>query len=352
MKPTRSASPESQLLSSRQAEAGPASPNSSLGLVAQPAPVESDGIDRRNFLSCMAWAGTGLVWTVAGGIPTSKLFAATASPAAKEAAHGGASFSFVQISDSHIGFNKAANQDVTGTLKLAIDKIDRLPAMPELLLHTGDITHSSKPAEFDSAQQIVKTARVGATFYVPGEHDTASDDGALYRERFGKGTTGSGWYSFTHKGVHFVGLNNVLQIDAMGRLGPEQLKWLKDDLAAQSPSTPIVIFAHIPLWMVYPQWGWGTQDGAEALSYLKRFGSVTVLNGHIHQVVQKVEGHVAFHTACATAFPQPAPGKAPNPGPMVVPAGKLKSVLGIAEVRYIGRRSPLAVVDASLEEGA
>jgi len=134
----------------------------------------------------------------------------------------------------------------------------------------------------------------------------------------------------------------------MGKLGGEQLAWLKADLASLPVSTPIVIFAHIPLWMVYPNWGWGTQDGAEALSYLKPFGSVTVLNGHIHQVVQKVEGNVVFHTATSTAFPQPAPGEAPNPGPMVVPAGKLQSVLGVTEVKYVSRRSHLAIVDASL----
>jgi 3',5'-cyclic-AMP phosphodiesterase len=308
-----------------------------------------DNIDRRNFLSCMAWAGTGLLWTISGGVPTSKLFAAAATDSKAAPA---SSFSFVQISDSHIGFNKAANQDVTGTLKLAIDKINHLSATPDLLLHTGDITQSSKPSEFDTAQQIIQTAHAGETFYVPGEHDTASDDGVLYRERFGKGTLGNGWYSFTHKGVHFIGLNNVLQIDAMGRLGPDQLAWLRKDLAALSASTPIVIFAHIPLWMVYPQWGWGTQDGAEALSYLKRFGSVTILNGHIHQIVQKVEGNVAFHTAASTAFPQPAPGAAPNAGPMVVPAGKLQGVLGVTNVNYIARHSHLAIVDSSLAEKA
>ena len=312
-----------------------------------------DGIDRRNFLSCMAWAGTGLLWTMAGGIPTSKLFAATGEGALsreKSAQENG--FSFVQISDSHIGFNKAANQDVAGTLQAAINKINRLPVTPDLMLHTGDITHSSRPGEFDMAQQIVKGAKAGETFYVPGEHDTASDDGALYRERFGKGTVGSGWYSFHHKGVHFVGLNNVQQIDQMGTLGADQLLWLKKDLADQPSSMPIVIFAHIPLWMVYPEWGWGTADGAEALSYLKRFGSVTVLNGHIHQVVQKVEGNVAFHTAMSTAFPQPSPGAAPNPGPMVVPAGKLQSVLGITKVNFVARQSHLAIVDSSLADEA
>ena len=317
----------------------------------QPVSSGNDGIDRRNFLSCMAWAGTGLLWTMAGGVPTSKVFAANGKDAA-HATRAGGGFSFVQISDSHIGFNKAANQDVTGTLKLALDKINALPGSLDLLLHTGDITHASKPAEFDTAQQLIKDAKAGQTFYVPGEHDIAGDDGAMYLERFGKGTEGKGWYSFTHKGVHFVGLNNCQQVDAMGKLGDDQLKWLKADLGAQSASTPIVIFAHIPLWMVYPEWGWGTPDAAEALANLKRFGSVTVLNGHIHQVVQKVEGDVAFHTACSTAFPQPAPGTAPHAGPMVVPAGKLKSVLGIAEVRYIGRHSHLAVVDSSLENPA
>jgi 3',5'-cyclic-AMP phosphodiesterase len=317
-------------------------------------PAAKDGIDRRNFLSCMAWAGTGLLWTMAGGVPTSKLFAATPGSASGEVGHGhgGSGFSFVQISDSHIGFNKAANQDVTGTLKLALDKINGLPGTPDLLLHTGDITHSSKPAEFDTAQQLVKGVKAGEILYVPGEHDIATDDGQMYLERFGKGTQGRGWYSFTHKGVHFIGLNNCQQVDAMGKLGDDQLSWLNSDLGSLSASTPIVIFAHIPLWMVYPEWGWGTPDAAEALTYLKRFGSVTVLNGHIHQVVQKVEGNVVFHTAASTAFPQPAPGSAPHAGPMVVPAGKLKSVLGIAEVRYIAKHSHLAIVDSSLEEMA
>src|ERR1700722_11296663 len=251
-----------------------------------------DGIDRRNFLSCMAWAGTGLLWTMAGGVPTSKLFAATTGAAAQAThAQAGSGFSFVQISDSHIGFNKAANQDVTGTLKMALDKINGLEARPDLLLHTGDITHSAKAAEFDTAQQLIQGVKAGETFYVPGEHDIASDDGGLYLERFGKGTQGRGWYSFTHKGVHFIGLNNCQQVDAMGKLGDDQLKWLKADLASLPASTPIVVFAHIPLWMVYPDWGWGTPDAAEALTYLKRFGSVTMLNGHLNQGVQKVQGN-------------------------------------------------------------
>ena len=308
-----------------------------------------DGIDRRGFLTCMAWAGTGVLWSVAGGVPTSRLFTASAEA---EKITAGSGFSFVQISDSHIGFNKPANQDVTGTLKLALDKINTLPTAPELLLHTGDISHSAKPGEFDTAQQLIGTTRAGEIFYVPGEHDIANDNAALYLERFGKNTQGRGWYSFTHKGVHFVGLNNCQQVDAMGKLGDDQLNWLQADLAAQSASTPIVVFAHIPLWMVYPEWGWGTPDAAEALTHLKRFGSVTVLNGHIHQVVQKVEGNVAFHTARSTAFPQPAPGSAPHAGPVTVPAGELGRALGVAEVKYIARNSHLAIVDSSLGEAS
>jgi Icc protein len=318
---------------------------------AQPA---ADGIDRRNFLGCMAWAGTGLLWTMAGGVPASKLLA----QAVKSSGAGVGKvedFSFVQISDSHIGFNKGANPDVTGTLQKAIDEINVVPAgmkPPDFMIHTGDITQNSKAAEFDTAGQVIKSAKVGEVFYVPGEHDFSLDDGALYKQRFGKGTVGNGWYSYNHKGVHFVGLNNCVQVDALGNLGAEQLAWLKSDLAGLSASTPIVVFAHIPLWMVYEKWGWGTSDGAQALALLKRFGSVTVLNGHIHQVVQKVEGNVAFHTAMATAFPQPAPGTAPNPGPMAVPAGKLLSVLGVTNVKVVRGHSHLAVVDHSLAEGA
>ena len=306
--------------------------------------VSHDGIDRRDFLTCMAWAGTGLLWTFIGGVPTSRLFAETPSSV------NGGSFSFVQISDSHIGFSKPANMDVTATLKAAIDKINASQAKQpaDLILHTGDVSHISKPAQFDTAEQVIKGAEVERVFYVPGEHDTSIDGGALYREHFGKGTVGGGWYSFDHKGVHFMGLNNVVMLDSLGDIGPQQLEWMKNDLSGLSSSTPVVVFAHIPLWMVYPQWGWGTDDGAQALSLLKRFGSVTVLNGHIHQIVQKVEGNVSFHTAMSTAFPQPAPGSAPHAGPKVVPAGQLESVLGVTTVNYVMQNSPLAIVDSSL----
>ncbi|UWZ84671.1 metallophosphoesterase family protein [Occallatibacter riparius] len=315
-----------------------------------PVPDAHDGIDRRNFLSCMAWAGTGLLWSMVGGVPSARLLGQSK---ASGRFGGHEDFTFAHISDSHIGFNKGANPDVSGTLRKAIDRANTMAAgmkPPDFLLHTGDITQNSKATEFDTAAELNKSFR-GEVFYVPGEHDFI-DDGEQYKQRFGKNTVGNGWYSFNHKGVHFVGLNNCVQVDAMGNIGAEQLAWMRSDLAGLSASTPIVVFAHIPLWMVYEKWGWGTGDAAQALALLKRFGSVTVLNGHIHQVMQKVEGNVSFHTAMSTAFPQPAPGAAPNPGPMTVAAGKLASVIGITDVRVVRGHSHLAVVDHTLGEGA
>jgi 3',5'-cyclic AMP phosphodiesterase CpdA len=299
-----------------------------------------DGIDRRGFLECMAWAGTGVVWTIAAGVPVSRAFG-------QRAADSG-SVTFVQISDSHIGFNKPANPDVVGTLQTAVDRLNGLQATPEFIVHTGDLSHVSKPAEFDTMEQVLKGAKPKQIYYVPGEHDVSLDDGKEYLARFGKGTKGRGWYSFDHKGVHFVGLVNVGALEGMGKIGNEQLDWLKSDLESRTTSTPVVLFAHIPLWAVYPDWGWTTSDGEQALSYLKRFGSVTVLNGHIHQVMQKLEGNVSFHTAMSTAFPQPAPGSAPSAGPMKVPADRLRAVLGITDVSYVPGKGPLAVVDAPL----
>jgi Icc protein len=258
--------------------------------------------------------------------------------------------SFVQISDSHMGFNKPANPDVAGTLKAAIDEINGLATAPEFMLHTGDVSHLSKPEEFDTVEQIIKGASAKDVFYVPGEHDVLNDDGQQYRERYGKGTKGAGWYSFDKKGVHFIGLVNVLNLKAGGldTLGHEQLEWMEDDVAHLKSSTPIVVFAHIPLWSVYPEWGWGTEDSAQALAYLKKFGSVTVLNGHIHQTMQKVEGNVTFHTAASTSFSQPQPGKADSPGPMKVPTEQLRSLLGITDVNYVRGQHALAVVDSTL----
>jgi 3',5'-cyclic AMP phosphodiesterase CpdA len=278
-----------------------------------------------------------------GGVLSSRLLA-------QDAGKDTGDFTFVQLSDSHIGFSRPANPDVKATLKRAVDKINALPQEPAFALHTGDLTHLSKAAEFDDVAELLKGARVGKMYYVPGEHDVY-DKGKLYRDRYGKGTRGEGWYSFDYKGAHFVGLVNVAGIGHgdLGVLGKDQLEWLKKDLAGLGASTPLVLFAHIPLWTVYEKWGWGTSDSEQALALVKRFGSVTVLNGHIHQVLQKVEGKVTFHAAASTAFPQPAPGKAPSAGPVKVEPGKLRKVLGITKVSCIKGKDALAVVDPTLE---
>ena len=297
-------------------------------------------IDRRGFLKCMQWAGAGVIWSFAGGVPASRLLGAAKTRAED--------FAFVQISDSHIGFDKAANPDVTGTFQAVVDKINALDQQPDFILHTGDLSHLAKASEFDTLDQLLRGLRRKEAFFVPGEHDLLGDDGKQYMERFGKGTAGRGWQSFDRRGVHFIGLNNSAQLEGMGAIGDEQMTWLENDVAGLAASTPIVVFAHIPLWAVYPGWGWATKDSAQALALLKRFGSVTVLNGHIHQVMQKVEGNVTFHSAMSTAFPQPAPGSTAAPGPMKVPAEKLRGLLGICNVNFMAGSHSLAVIDSPL----
>jgi Icc protein len=310
-----------------------------------------DGVDRRGFLKCMAWAGTGTLCVLQAGVLKSFALSDIGAISKQDKAVLKGALSFVQISDSHIGFDKAANPDVTATLREAIAKINLLPQAPEFILHTGDLSHLSKASEFDTLEQTLKTVRADKIFYVPGEHDVLNDNGQQYRERFGKDAKGDGWYSFDQKGVHFIGLVNVMNLKSggLGTLGHDQLEWLEDDVKHLKPSTPIVVFAHIPLWAAYPEWGWGTEDSEQALGYLKRFGSVSVLNGHIHQVMQKVEGNVTFHTAMSTAFPQPKPGTAPSPGPMKVPAEKLRSLLGLTNVDFRRGKHTLAIVDSTLD---
>src|SRR6185295_2661949 len=305
-----------------------------------------DRIDRRGFLECMAWAGGGLVWVASGGVLSSRLV----SPAtATEAASG--SFSFVQISDTHVGFKGQANADAAATLQQVVDRVNALQPAPAFVLHTGDLTHGQKAGAFDTIAEILKGLKTERVFYLPGEHDVFLDGGKEYLERYGKGTVGGrGWQSFDYKGTHFVGLVNVLRYkgEGMGALGEDQIEWLAKDLAPLASSTPVVVFSHVPLWAVYPQWGWTTEDAERALEHLKRFGSVTVLNGHIHQVMQKVEGAVMFHTAMSTAFPQPAPGSAPSPGPMKIPEADARRMIGVTDVRYVPGQHPLAVVDSTL----
>lgn len=299
-------------------------------------------IDRRNFLECMAWAGTGLVWAVSGGVLSSRTIAHAAEAPA-------ADFTFAQISDTHIGFKGQANADPVATMQESIARLNALPRPPAFVIHTGDLTHAQKPGAFDTVTESLKGVRTERVFYAPGENDVALDGGKEYLGRF-PGVNGHGWQSFDYKGVHFVGLVNVLTYKegGIGALGTEQLEWLEDDVAKLGSSTPIVVFTHVPLWAVYPEWGWATADAEQALGYLRRFGSVTVLNGHIHQVLQKIEGNVTFHTALSTAFPQPAPGSAPSPGPMKIPAEQAHRMLGVREVIYMEGKAPLSVVDTTL----
>ncbi|MBA4163117.1 MAG: metallophosphoesterase [Erythrobacter sp.] len=312
-------------------------------------------IDRRGMLECMGWAGTGTLFALAGGIDASltldQALAATPGRAATEALPV-KPFSFLQISDTHIGFKKEANPDVVGTLKETIDKVRQLVVQPDFIVHTGDITHLATPEQFDTAEQLLSELNLPIHF-VPGEHDIVDGtDPRAFLDRFGKGAKGDGWYSFDANGAHFIALVNVVHLAdrGMGSLGADQLAWLKDDVASLSASTPIVLLSHFPLWPLFPDWGWGTSDGAQALALLKRFASVTALNGHVHQIQQKTEGRMVFHTARSTAYPQPAPGVGPGPGPLVVPPAELRSAIGISNMLVRQSASPLAIIDRTLAE--
>ena len=304
---------------------------------------------RRQALSCLAgWTGTAVVWTVAGGVPHA--LGATGSGVSTAASKD--ALTFVQISDTHVGFKKDANPDVVGSLRRAIAEVNGMARPPAFVVHTGDVSHLSKPEEFGTAREVLQEFRGLTVHTVPGEHDTIDDGATGYLKFFDHDGRGKSWYSFDHGGVHFIGLNNVLnfKLGTMASLGDEQLAWLKTDLAGVGHSTPIVALAHIPLWTIWEPWGWGTEDSAQVMALLRPFGSVTVLNGHIHQVLQKVEGNVALHTAMSLAYPLPTPGQAGigEPGPVTVPADALGKVLGTREVTVVPGRRQLAMVDTPL----
>jgi 3',5'-cyclic AMP phosphodiesterase CpdA len=311
-------------------------------------PHDPDLQSRRNALKCMAFGGAGTLFAMAGGIFTPIDLAVAAADRQGMARLGKPLF--VQISDTHVGFNKDANPDVNGTLMQTIDLVNKMPEQPALIIHTGDITHLSKPAEFDLAQQMFSGLRVTELHTVPGEHDTSDANVTEYFDRFGKASNNKGYYSFDHAGVHFVGLINVLQFKAggLGTLGAEQLAWVAADLKGRSASTPIVVFAHMPLWTIYEPWGWGTGDSDQLMEQLRRFGSVTVLNGHIHQIVQKVEGNVTFHSARSTAYPQPVAGVGSGPGPLKVPTDDLPRMLGVTSVTVVRHPRSLALNDTTI----
>jgi 3',5'-cyclic AMP phosphodiesterase CpdA len=310
-------------------------------------PDENSRLSRRNALKCMAYGGAGTLFALSGGVFTP---IDLASAAARKADPKLGKPLFVQISDTHIGFNKEANPDVGGTLTRSIDLINTMPERPDLIIHTGDITHLSKPAEFDLANQLFSRLAVSEMHTVPGEHDTADAAVTEYFNRFGKASHNKGYYSFDHSGVHFLGLINVLQFKAggLGTLGSEQLDWVQSDLKGRSASTPIVVFAHMPLWTVYEPWGWGTSDADQLAAHLRRFGSATVLNGHIHQIVQKVEGNMTYHTARSTAYPQPVAGEAAGPGPLKVPDEQLPTMLGVTDAAARLQPRSLSLTDHTL----
>jgi 3',5'-cyclic AMP phosphodiesterase CpdA len=303
---------------------------------------------RRNALKCMAYGGAGTLFALSGGVFTPIDLAMAAAD--KQGLSKLGKPLFVQISDTHVGFNKEANPDVMGTFTQTIDLVNGMADQPALIIHTGDITHLSKPAEFDLAQQMFARLRTTELHTVPGEHDTTDEAAAEYFKRFGKASANKGYYSFDHSGVHFVALVNVLQFKpgGLGTLGQDQLAWLEADLKGRSASTPVVVFAHMPLWTIYEPWGWGTGDSDQLMTHLRRFGSVTVLNGHIHQIVQKVEGNVTFHTARSSAYPQPTAGAGPGPGPLKVPADELPRMLGLTSVSVARHPSGLALADTTL----
>jgi 3',5'-cyclic-AMP phosphodiesterase len=300
-------------------------------------------VDRKHFLECMAWCGTGVVYALTARGMVGRALAHTASSPLPAGAP-----TFVQISDTHVGFDGAANHDVLGTFQAAIDRINALPARPDFVMHTGDLTHLSAPGQFDAVKQMLSTIKTGAIHAVPGEHDVIDDKGAKFYTMFPGPKAGDRWYSFDGAGVHALALQNVIDITAGGLLGRDQLEWARTDLASLPSRTPIVVFAHIPLYAVYPDWGWTTDDFSELLDMLRRFDSVTVLNGHIHQVLSKVDGNVKFFTADSTAFPQPKPGSDTKPHPLVVPAGQLATTLGIRTVTVVEGTGTIAVADESL----
>jgi Calcineurin-like phosphoesterase len=311
-------------------------------------PDDSPIQSRRDALKCMAYGGAGTLFVLAGGVFTPVDLAIAFEHKTRVKSLGKPLF--VQISDTHIGFNKEANPDVSGTLMQTIALVNRMAEQPALIIHTGDITHLSKPAEFDLAQQLLGQLRTTEMHTVPGEHDTADPTVTEYFNRFGRASNNQGYYSFDHAGVHFVALINVLQFKpgGLGTLGREQLAWVEADLKGRSASTPIVVFAHMPLWTIHEPWGWGTGDADQLMVHLRRFGSVTVLNGHIHQIVQKVEGHLTFHTARSTAFPQPVAGIGNGPGPLKVPADQLPKMLGLSSVSFVRKPRSLAIADTTI----
>jgi 3',5'-cyclic AMP phosphodiesterase CpdA len=306
---------------------------------------DPQGMSRRQLIRHSAWFGSAVVLTVVGGEVISHIAGST--PTSSQATRP--ALRFAQISDSHIGFSGGANPNVAGTFGEAINQVNSLGYTPDFVIHTGDLTHLASPAQFDQVKQMLTGLNTPHVFTVPGEHDTGDDAGQKYRQFFGAGSRGDGWYSFDVAGVHVIALVNTVHLPKLGQLGTEQLDWIEKDVAGLSSDTPIIVFSHIPLFAMYPDWGWGTEDATQALSYLKRFSSVTCLNGHVHQLFSKTEGNVTFYSATTTAYPLPHPGDGPAPKPITLPAGQLHDALGVREVTYTKGQQALALKDQKLQ---
>ncbi|MFI6046891.1 metallophosphoesterase family protein [Nocardia sp. NPDC051321] len=307
-------------------------------------PRDPQAMTRRQLIRHSAWFGAAVGLTVLGGEVISHV--AGAAPAV---ADDRPTLRFAQVSDSHIGFQGTANANVTDTFTEAIGQVNSLGYQPDFVIHTGDLTHLATPEQFDQVAQMMQSLNTPHVFTVPGEHDSTDDAGQKYRSVFGKGTRGDGWYSLDIAGVHLIALVNTLNLQTLGHLGQDQLEFVRKDVAGLSSDTPIIVFSHIPLFAMYPQWGWGTDDATEALSYLRRFSSVTCLNGHVHQLFTKTEGNITFYSGTTTAYPLPKPGDGPTPKPVTLPAGKLHDALGIREVTYQKGQQMLAIKEQTLK---
>jgi 3',5'-cyclic AMP phosphodiesterase CpdA len=287
-------------------------------------------MDRRDFLGLAA---------VGGGAVFASALAGCASRA--EAAMAGGEnqdFYFVQLSDTHWGYQGPANPDAAVTLRKAVAAVNALAVPPEFIVFTGDLTHTTDdPAErrrrLAEFKSIVAGLKVKSVRFMPGEHDASLDRGAAFREFFGETH-----YTFDHKGVHFIAIDNVS--DPGAKIGDEQLAWLAADLAARDRKAPLVVLTHRPLFDLAPKWDWATRDGAKAIDLLMPFENVTVFYGHIHQEHHQMTGHIAHHSAKSLIFPLPAPGSQPNRTPLPWdPAAPYKG-LGFREVEAedAGRR--------------
>ena len=305
--------------------------------------MTESGMNRRQLLRHGAWFGGAVVLAVGGGAVVSSVVADSHS-----ALDDPNALLFAQISDSHLGFTGPANTDVTKSFAAAIDKLNALPRRPAFVMHTGDLTHLATPAQFDQVKQMMTGIKTGQTFVVPGEHDSIDDSGQKYRAAFGSGTQGDGWFSFDIQGVHVIGLVNTISLEKLGHLGTDQIDFVRRDTAHLPADTPIVVFSHIPLFAMYPAWGWGTDDAMQVLALLRRFSSVTCLNGHVHQLFTKTEGNITFHSATTTAYPLPKPGRAAAPAPVTLPAGRLHDALGIRTVTHVRGAHHLAITDSKL----